>query len=75
MIISHNPYVYMRRRGLELGSPGPKPRLDPSSLLVHSIPLKSTRYPVQAVAIRLDGAEPPDRNITRPWPYPSTLDE
>jgi len=67
MAISRNPVEYLRRKGLVTEPARPKPRLDISALLVHTIPL-ATPKPVEHVLRQLEGDAPADHGLTQPWP-------
>ena len=68
MMISRNPVPFLMRKGLVSETMQPKPRLDVSALLVHSIPLRGGATPSATVLRQLEGEPAPDRAGTRPWP-------
>lgn len=68
MAVSRNPVEYMRRHGMVDEPARPRPRLDVSALLVHSVPLASPPKPTPDVLIPFEGNPIPDRGTARPWP-------
>lgn len=68
IIISRNAVQYLRRHAMADEPARPKPRLDVSALLVHTIPLASPPKPQAKPLVAIEGDEPGDRHITRPWP-------
>lgn len=67
-MFSRNPVEFLRRHGLVDEPARPRPRLDLHALLVHTYPVPSPPGPAPAVLTRFEGAPPPDRADTRPWP-------
>ncbi len=68
MATSRSSREFLERRGLVRANVPPRPRLDVSQLLIHSVPLDTPPQPEQAVLRELEGEHPPDRQETRPWP-------
>lgn len=68
MAVSRNPVQYLRRHGMVDEPARPRPRLDVSALLVHSVPLGSPPKPTAGVLLGFEGNPIPDRGTARPWP-------
>jgi hypothetical protein len=68
MARSRSALEFLRRQGLVCEDARPRPRLDVTALLVHTVPLPSPPLPVQKVLEHLEGVPPPDRGESRPWP-------
>lgn len=67
-MISRSPLEFLRRNGIVKENARPRPRLDISALLVHTIPLASPPKPLQSVLETFEGSPPPDRGLSRSWP-------
>lgn len=67
MATSRSAVVFLGRAGLHPNLPAPVPRLDPGALRVHTVPLGVTE-PSQETLLDYEGAAPPDRGETVPWP-------
>lgn len=68
MGLSRSPVEYLRRHGLLTEAQRPRPRIDVSALLVHTVPLSSPPKPAQGVVEGFEGIPPPDRGVTRGRP-------
>lgn len=66
---------FLKRHDLVEATPRPASRLDIGALLVHRLPIQSPPKPSQESLRGLDGCEPPDRAVTRPWPEEQVSDE
>lgn len=68
MGVSRSALEFLRRNGLNDTTPRPRPRLNLTELLVHTVPLKSPPKPQYEVLETFEGHPPPDRGGSRPWP-------
>lgn len=68
MAVSRSALEFLRRKGLVGEDSRPRPRLDVTALLVHTVPLTSPPLPAQGVLEGFEGVPPPDRGASRPWP-------
>lgn len=69
MATSRSALDYLRRIGLAPGEHlRPRPRLNISELLIHTVPLTSPPLPATGTLRSLEGDPPPDRGAARPWP-------
>jgi hypothetical protein len=68
MAISRSAVEYLRRKGIAGEQLRPRPRLDVTALLVHTVPLPSPPLPGERELRGFEGCPPPDRGGTRPWP-------
>jgi hypothetical protein len=65
---SRSPLQFLRRSGAADEPVRPMPRLNPDALLIHTYPLASPPTPTAKVLEGYEGAVPPDRGATSPWP-------
>lgn len=71
---SRSPLAFIRRSALlEAESLRPAPRLDTGALLVNTVPLVNPQK-IEAVLPSYEGAPPPDRGVSRPWPVVPVTD-
>lgn len=75
MAVSRSGAEFCRRHGIVDENARPAPRLSPSDLLVHFLPLESPPHPAKTVLMRYEGDPPPDRNGTKRWPVPAPSEE
>lgn len=71
-MLSRSALLFLRRAGLVDESLRPSPRLNVTDLLVHTVPLSIPPMPAQTVLQGYEGAPPPDRAGSRPWPEQTT---
>lgn len=74
MATSRSPLRYLERQGIVPTRRVPRPRLDTTDLLVHTIPLTDDQLN-PALMLGTKGMPSPDRGRMDPWPPPQEVSD